>query len=89
MRTEIVDAVERNGTDNFHYSRGPGSGLRVPKHTTLAGEPLSPSAGVSPGLASGGSGASTGGQLGGQQQFWIHQNSLKEESEEDYGMDMG
>jgi Helix-loop-helix DNA-binding domain len=83
MRTEIVDAVEKNGVDNFHYTRGPGSGLRVPKHTTIAGEALSPSAGVSP------EGGSTSGQLGGQPQFWIHQSSLKEESEEDYGMDMG
>lgn len=88
MHTEIIDAVEKNGVDNFHYSRGPGSGLRVPKHTNIAGEPLSPSSGLSPELQSGGSGASTGGQIGTQHQFWIPQGSLKEESEEDYGMDM-
>jgi hypothetical protein len=82
MKTEIIDALEKNGTSTFRYSRGPGSGLRVPKHTNLAGEPLnglSPQS-LSPGMQSTGSGS------GSNQQYWTNQ-SLKEEDE--YGMDMG
>ncbi|CAO2650262.1 Nn.00g015540.m01.CDS01 [Neocucurbitaria sp. VM-36] len=83
MKTEIIDAIEKNGTATFRYSRGPGSGLRVPKHTNLAGEPLngiSPQS-LSPGMQSTGSGSGSN-----QQQYWSNQ-SLKEEDE--YGMDMG
>lgn len=82
MKTEISDAIEKNGFTTFRYSRGPGSGLRVPKHTNLAGEPLngaSPQS-LSPGMQSNGSGS------GSNQQYWSNQ-SLKEEDE--YGMDMG
>lgn len=99
MRTELTDALRRNGRDNFMYTRGPGSGLRVPKHTNIAGEPLHPSGeqppnsmtpqSLSPAIQSGGSGANSGGQ--GQPQFWMnHSNrdsfSLKEEDE--FGMEM-
>jgi len=42
MKTELIEAIERNGPDNFHYSRGAGSGLRVPKHTNYAGDALEP-----------------------------------------------
>ncbi|KAF2202968.1 hypothetical protein GQ43DRAFT_293111 [Delitschia confertaspora ATCC 74209] len=97
MRTELVDAVERNGVDNFKYSRGPGSGLRVPKHTNVAGEPLhqlSPS--LSPGVQSTGSGSTSNGNTNNnnnnnntQPQFWINHQagsnggsfSFKEEDE--------
>lgn len=92
MRTELLDAMEKNDPSTFQYSRGPGSGLRVPKHTNLAGEPLqntettSPS--LSPGFNSGGSGTNSGG--GGQSQFWSGSGnvdmSLKEEDE--YSMEM-
>jgi len=94
MRSELKDAVEKNGVANFMYSRAAGSGLRVPKHTNYAGEPLSPTQGLSPAVQSGGSGASTGGP--GHTNFWVSQHSdssgrgsfsLKEEDE--YGMDMG
>lgn len=83
MKTEIIEAIDKNGSGTFRYSRGPGSGLRVPKHTNLAGEPLngiSPQS-LSPGMQSTGSGSGSN-----QQQFWSNQ-SLKEEDE--YGMDMG
>jgi RNA recognition motif-containing protein len=40
MRTELFDAVQKNGAAEFKYSRGPGSGLGVPKHTDIAGRPL-------------------------------------------------
>ncbi|MCJ1475972.1 hypothetical protein MMC13_004636 [Lambiella insularis] len=101
MRTELMDAMEKNDPDSFDYTRGHGSGLRVPKHTNVAGEPLghlgpghmdtlSPHS-LSPGVQSGGSGANSGGH--GQPQFWTHTNSgrdsfsLKEEDE--FGMEMG
>ncbi|KAF2189429.1 hypothetical protein K469DRAFT_39886 [Zopfia rhizophila CBS 207.26] len=92
MRTELVDAVEKNGVNNFKYSRGPGSGLRVPKHTNVAGEPLhqiSPQS-LSPGMQSGGSGSNSNHNNNNtQQQFWVNQQgsgsgnsfSLKEEDE--------
>jgi len=94
MKTELIDAVEKNGADNFHYTRYNGSGLRVPKHTNYAGEPISPQQGLSPSVQGGGSGASANQPT--QQQFWMHQSgarsnsgsfSLKEEDE--YGMDIG
>jgi hypothetical protein len=82
MRTELVDAVEKNGTTNFKYSRGPGSGLRVPKHTNMAGESLSQISpqSLSPGMQSTGSGSNSGNNNGSNQQYWINQ-SLKEEDE--------
>ena len=40
MRTELTDAMEKNDANSFQYTRGLGSGLRVPKHTNLAGDPL-------------------------------------------------
>ncbi|RKF60673.1 putative helix-loop-helix dna-binding domain-containing protein [Erysiphe neolycopersici] len=41
MQTELMDAICKNNVDKFHYSRAPGSGLRVPKHTDLKGDPIS------------------------------------------------
>jgi hypothetical protein len=41
MRTELLDAVEKNQPQSFSYSRGPGTGLRVPKHTDITGQPVS------------------------------------------------
>lgn len=95
MKTELVTAVERNGADTFAYSRGPGSGLRVPGHTTVAGDPLTKGSspqGLSPAIQSGGSGSNSGGN--GQPQFWMNPHSsgnhdafsLKEEDE--YDMDL-
>ncbi|KAF2866684.1 HLH transcription factor [Massariosphaeria phaeospora] len=81
MRTELVDAVEKNGFSSFRYSRGPGSGLRVPKHTNVAGDPVS---GLSPqSLSPGGSNSN------GQQQYWSNPGTLKEEEEGGFGMDLG
>jgi hypothetical protein len=98
MRTELMDAMDKNDVRTFEYTRHHGSGLRVPKHTNVAGDPLgqlgpmgtlSPQS-LSPGVQSGGSGANSGGH--GQPQFWTHSNSgrgsfsLKEEDE--FGMEM-
>ncbi|KAF2686611.1 hypothetical protein K458DRAFT_298197 [Lentithecium fluviatile CBS 122367] len=88
MRTELVDAIEKNNFGTFKYSRAPGSGLRVPKHTNLAGEPInqiSPQS-LSPDMQSTGSGSNSN-SANAQQQYWANQ-SLKEEDEYN-GMDMG
>ena len=93
MHSEILEILNKhNGTDMIgDYSRAPGSGLRVPGFTNVAGDSLdqngNPVAGtgsnpaISPGFQSGGSGVSSGG---GNQQFWNQE--FKEEDE--YTMDM-
>ena len=40
MRSELLEAIEANGEESFGYSRGRGSGLRVPGHTNLHGDSL-------------------------------------------------
>lgn len=100
MISELTEAMQRNGVANFTYSRYSGSGLRVPKHTNYAGEPLQGAAdspqSLSPGMGSGGSAGDTGGS--GNPDFWGahgHNNdvdtyALKEEDEEEeFGMEMG
>ncbi|KKZ68463.1 hypothetical protein EMCG_05922 [[Emmonsia] crescens] len=91
MRTELIDAMEKNDPNTFSYSRAPGSGLRVPKHTNIAGESLqsdnlSPQS-LSPAFHSGGSGTNSGGA---QPQYWNSSGhagmSFKEEDE--YSMEM-
>jgi Helix-loop-helix DNA-binding domain/Zinc finger, C2H2 type len=48
MKTELLDAAEKNSVCDILYSRAPGSGLYVPKHTKIDGEPITPlSAGTS------------------------------------------
>lgn len=91
MRTELLDAIEKNDPGSFNYSRGPGSGLRVPKHTNLAGDALSENEASPPSLNSPFSGTGNsnhGGQN--QAQFWTTSGhagiSFKEEDE--YSMDM-
>ncbi|KAL8947535.1 MAG: hypothetical protein Q9222_006196 [Ikaeria aurantiellina] len=92
MRTELLNAMVENDPSSFSYSRGQGSGLRVPNHTNHAGEPINPNQmgtlspqSLSPGVQSGGSGANSGGL--GQPQFWTHDgHGFKEEDE--YGMEM-
>lgn len=77
MRSELMDAMEKNVAESFAYSRGNGSGLRVPKHTNLAGEPLN--------------GAVENG-VHNQPQFWSGSNggqgSLAFKEEDEYGMQL-
>lgn len=94
MRSEVMDAVEKNDPSSFSYSRADGSGLRVPKHTTLSGERLQNNNGaslspqsnleLSPGYHSGGSGTNSGSNTA-QPQFWHSAGhtgiSFKEEDE--------
>lgn len=92
MRSEILDALERNDPTSFGYTRGPGSGLRVPKHTNLAGDPVGPGAlspqSLSPSFNSGGSSSNNSGPN--QAQYWNSSGhagmSFKEEDE--YAMEM-
>lgn len=91
MRSEVLDAIEKNDPNNFTYSRGPGSGLRVPKHTTLAGESLPINGALSPQSLSPSynSGASSANSVGPttQPQYWNSSGhagmSFKEEDEYD------
>lgn len=104
MRTELLDAIEVNDPNSFSYTRYPGSGLRVPKHTTVAGEPLTGSNGQGHGgmMSMGGTlspqSLSPGVQEGGsgansgrgEPQFWSHsgRESLSFKEEDEYGMEM-
>ncbi|KAL2430696.1 hypothetical protein ABEF95_012874 [Exophiala dermatitidis] len=93
MRSEVMEAMEKNDSSTFSYSRTDGSGLRVPRHTNLAGERLptnssmSPQSNfeLSPGFHSGGSGTNSGSNGPGQPQFWHSAGhsgmSFKEEDE--------
>jgi hypothetical protein len=40
MQTELMDAMAKNDSGTFSYSRTPGTGLRVPHHTDYRGEPV-------------------------------------------------
>jgi len=93
MESELRHAVERNDWHSFAYSRAPGSGLRVPDFTNVAGDAVArtdsrSSQSLSPGFHSGGSGTNSGGQS--QPQLWTSSNhpgiSFKEEDE--YSMEM-
>jgi hypothetical protein len=85
MMSELQYAVNRNGTDNFSYSRGHGTGLRVPEFTNWAGEPLDGSKSDIPIKADPGSVDSD---------MWFQngdsgRNSLSIKEEDELGMDMG
>lgn len=89
MRSEILDALEKNDPTSFAYTRGPGSGLRVPKHTNLAGDPAQGADALTPpGLSPSFHGVSNGNPS--QPQYWNSAGhaamSFKEEDE--YGMEM-
>jgi hypothetical protein len=98
MHTELMDAMIKNDGGNFSYSRHPGSGLRVPKHTDIKGEHLNPSpngldASLSPDNHSTGDAGQTG--IGGAGQYWSGHNSggsgagsITFKEEDEYGMDL-
>ncbi|KAK4997404.1 hypothetical protein LTR66_003175 [Elasticomyces elasticus] len=88
MRSEVNEVIARNINVGgwSGYSRGPGSGLRVPGFTNIAGDPVDPNQ-MSPEFATGANGHSALQD----QQFWQHQGTngnhgFKEEDE--YGMEM-
>jgi len=98
MNTELMDAMQKNDGTNFVYSRHPGSGLRVPKHTDVKGEILGGSSNnidnsLSPDNHSTGDAGQTG--MGGAGQYWSGQNSggsgpgsISFKEEDEYGMDL-
>ncbi len=95
MRSELIDAMEKNDASSFTYTRTNGSGLRVPMHTNIAGEALQSAGTISPQSLSSpfhseGSGSHSVNGLPGQPQFWNNAGhpgiSFKEEDE--YSMEM-
>lgn len=86
MITEVQDAMTKNDPASFGYSRFNGSGLRVPKHTNIAGEAVA-----------GGSlepSASPSNPNGLPSHNWINQSysdndNMVFKEEDEYGMDMG
>lgn len=96
MQSELTEVIEKAiRANNFtDYSRAPGTGLRVPGYTNVAGDPLScdqqgsnHQTSLSPGYQSGGSGS--GGIGSGRDQYnnWQpEQEDLKEEDE--FGFEM-
>jgi Helix-loop-helix DNA-binding domain len=83
MVSELTQAVERNGFDNFSYTRGDGSHLRVPGFTNYAGEPLQPGDPAIKAEREDNSDLwfnSNGGESG--------RNSLSIKEEDDFGMEM-
>jgi hypothetical protein len=80
MHTELTDALAKNNVSTFSYSRAPGTGLRVPKHTDVKGDPLSgnsngviDSTSLSPDNHSSGDAGQAG--VGGASQYWSGHNS--------------
>ncbi|KAH8598989.1 hypothetical protein B0O99DRAFT_683718 [Bisporella sp. PMI_857] len=98
MNTELLDAMQKNDGVNFAYSRHPGSGLRVPKHTDVKGESLGGSSNnldtsLSPDNHSTGDAGQAG--IGGPGQYWSGHNSggsgpgsISFKEEDEYGMDL-
>ncbi|KAH8808400.1 hypothetical protein F5884DRAFT_369074 [Xylogone sp. PMI_703] len=100
MHTELMDAMAKNDVLSFSYSRAPGSGLRVPKHTDVKGDPLGGLApmpqnntSLSPDDRSAGDGGQTGLDSAGQ--YWSGNNSggsgagsVSFKEEDEYGMDL-
>jgi len=80
MQTELMDAMHKNSVSTFSYSRAPGTGLRVPKHTDVKGDPLGGTTGgamdstsLSPDNHSSGDAGQAG--IGGPGQYWSGHNS--------------
>lgn len=97
MHTELMDAMMNNDGTKFHYSRAPGSGLRVPKHTDVKGDSLGAHNNVdnslSPDNLSSGDAGHAG--MGGAGQYWSGHNSggsgagsISFKEEDEYGMDL-
>jgi hypothetical protein len=100
MHTELMDAMIKNDVTTFQYSRAPGTGLRVPKHTDVRGDPIGSSThgqldstSVSPENHSTGDTGQAG--MGGPGQYWSGHNSggsgagsISFKEEDEYGMDL-
>ncbi|KZZ94798.1 bHLH family transcription factor [Moelleriella libera RCEF 2490] len=100
MQAELMEAMGRSDPRSFTYSRGAGSGLRVPGHTDYRGDPVNgPSAnldaiGITP-EGSNGNGVEMGGDLNDAAQFWNDPDddgdghaSLGFKEEDEYDMEL-
>lgn len=92
MQTELMDAMTKNETIPFSYSRTAGSGLRVPQHTDYRGQSLSSrgSADTSLSPENGNAGVS---DVGVTAQFWHdpdddRNGDLNFKEEDEYDMDL-
>lgn len=95
MQSELLDALTKNDSGNFSYTRTAGSGLRVPHHTDYRGDSMGGSVdpiSISP--DENGSGA-IGNDLRDTDQFWHDpddngsgQASLNFKEEDEYDMDL-
>jgi hypothetical protein len=83
MAAELQAAIAKNGPQNFHYSRAPGSSLRVPGFTDYAGQPLQDSGSerVSPAGSAGKPMQNGGSSRGTPQKYWNDGITFKEEDE--------
>ena len=80
MRSELIAAVESNDVTSFRYSRGPGSGLRVPPFTNASGESVERSShSLSPADQANGPHLNDMNGMNQEQQYW--NPSFKEEDE--------
>lgn len=96
MQSELMDAIAKNDSGSFAYSRTSGTGLRVPHHTDYRGEPTNgmgaslDSVGITPeGSGSGG----MAGDIGDAAQFWHDPDDdpnapLNFKEEDEYDMDL-
>lgn len=93
MHTELMDAMFKNDGSKFHYSRAPGSGLRVPKHTDVKGDPIRDSNHLDNSLSPDNHSTGDAGQAMGQ--YWSGHNSggsgagsVSFKEEDEYVMDL-
>jgi hypothetical protein len=101
MQSELMEAIRKNETgEDFSYSRTAGSGLRVPNHTDLRGDPLNGTHGMGSNLDLGITPSPNGhGVMGGDldtAQYWNDPDddgsghaSLNFKEEDEYEMDLG
>lgn len=95
MQTELVDAMHKNGVSSFSYSRAPGTGLRVPKHTDIKGDPVGGASGGDSTSLSPDNNSNEDPPTGGVGQYWSGHNSggsgagsVSFKEEDEYGMDL-
>lgn len=98
MQSELMDAISKNDTGDFAYSRTTGSGLRVPGHTDYRGDTIN-SLGANldvMGITPEGTGnGAVGGDLNDTAQFWHDPDDdgngnapLQFKAEDEYDMDL-
>jgi hypothetical protein len=95
MQTELMDAISKNESGSFTYSRTSGSGLRVPHHTDYRGESIGAhGSGDGTSVSPDGTHSAMVGDLGGDQ-YWNDPDddhsgnaSINFKEEDEYDMDI-